>query len=152
MPRERKPLPSPRLRRRRPPPSPRRPLPTADFKVGFIFLHDENSTYDKNFMDAATAVQQKLGLTDEQVMFKTNIPESNECYEAAAELVDAGCDVIFADSFGHEDYMIQAAREFPEVQFCHASGTPGAHRGPCQLPQRVCGHLPGRYLAGIAAA
>ena len=63
------------------------PAANADFKVGFIFLHDENSTYDKNFMDAATAVQQKLGLTDEQVMFKTNIPESNECYEAAAEPV-----------------------------------------------------------------
>ena len=89
----------------------------ADFKVGFIFLHDENSTYDKNFMDAAKAVQQELGLTDDQVMFKTNIPESNECYEAAAERADAGCKLIFADSFGHEDYMIQAAREYPEVQF-----------------------------------
>ena len=51
-----------------------------DLKVGFIFLHDENSTYDKNFMDAAKAVQQELGLSDDQVMFKTNIPESSEWF------------------------------------------------------------------------
>ena len=127
------------------------PAANADFKVGFIFLHDENSTYDKNFMDAATAVQQKLGLTDEQVMFKTNIPESNECYEAAAELVDAGCDVVFADSFGHEDYMIQAAREFPEVQFCHASGTQAHTAGLANFHNAFADIYQGRYLAGIAA-
>ena len=94
-----------------------------DVKVGFIFLHDENSTYDKNFMDAANAAKEKLGLTDEQVMFKTNIPETAECYEAAAGLADAGCDLIFADSFGHEDFMIQAAKEFTDVTFAHATGT-----------------------------
>ncbi|MGI5884681.1 MAG: BMP family ABC transporter substrate-binding protein [Candidatus Spyradocola sp.] len=127
------------------------PAIDAEFKVGFIFLHDENSTYDKNFMDAATAVQQKLGLSDDQVMFKTNIPESNECYEAAAELVDAGCDIIFADSFGHEDYMIQAAREFPEVQFCHASGTQAHTAGLANFHNAFADIYQGRYLAGIAA-
>lgn len=38
-----------------------------DLKVGFIFLHDANSTYDKNFMDAATAACTKLGLTEDQI-------------------------------------------------------------------------------------
>lgn len=121
------------------------------FKVGFIFLHDENSTYDKNFMDAAKAVQQELGLTDDQVMFKTNIPESNECYEAAAELADAGCKLIFADSFGHEDYMIQAAREYPEVQFCHATGTQAHTLGLANFHNAFASIYEGRYLAGIAA-
>ena len=95
----------------------------ADFKVGFILLHDELSTYDLNFINAVNTVKTVLGLTDEQVIFKKNIPESNDCYEAAADLVDAGCKVIFADSFGHESYMIKAAKEFPAVQFCHATGT-----------------------------
>ena len=123
----------------------------SDIKVGFIFLHDENSTYDKNFMDAAKAVQEKLGLTDEQVMYKTNIPESSECYEAAAELVDAGCDLIFADSFGHEDFIIQAAEEFPEVQFCHATGTQAHTRGLANYHNAFASIYEGRYLAGIAA-
>ena len=123
----------------------------SDLKVGFIFLHDENSTYDKNFMDAAKAVQAKLGLSDEQVMFKTNIPESSECYEAAAELVDAGCDLVFADSFGHEDFLIQAAEEFPDVQFCHATGTQAHTRKLANFHNAFASIYEGRYLAGVAA-
>ena len=123
----------------------------ADFKVGFIFLHDENSTYDKNFMDAATAATEKLGLSKDQVMFKTNIPESNECYEAAAELVDSGCDVVFADSFGHESFMLQAAQEFTDVQFCHATGTQAHTAGVANFHNAFASIYEGRYLAGIAA-
>lgn len=122
-----------------------------DFKVGFIFLHDENSTYDKNFMDAAAAVQKELGLTDEQVLYKSNIPESNECYEAALELVDAGCDVIFGDSFGFESHLLKAAKEHPEVQFCHATGTNAKTAGVANYHNAFASIYEGRYLAGIAA-
>lgn len=123
----------------------------SNVKVGFIFLHDENSTYDKNFIDAAKAVQADLGLTDDQVMFKTNIPETNECYEAAAELAEAGCNLIFADSFGHEPYMVQAAKEYPEVQFCHATGTTAHTEKLTNFHNAFASIYEGRYLAGIAA-
>ena len=123
----------------------------ADFKVGFIFLHDENSTYDNNFIDAANAATAALGLTQEQVLFKNNIAESEACYNAARELVDAGCDVIFADSFGHEDYMLQAAREFPAVQFCHATGTKAHIENVDNYHNAFADIYEGRYLAGIAA-
>ena len=123
----------------------------GDVKVGFIFLHDENSTYDKNFMDAATAAKEALGLSDEQVMFKTNIPETAECYEAAADLVDAGCDVIFADSFGHEDFIIQAAKEFTDVTFCHATGTKGHTENIPNFFNAFASIYEGRYLVGQAA-
>ena len=122
-----------------------------DFKVGFIFLHDENSTYDKNFIDAAKAVQAELGLTDDQVLMKVNIPESNECYEAALELVDAGCDVIFGDSFGFESYLLKAAQEHPDVQFCHATGTNAKTAGVANYHNAFASIYEGRYLAGIAA-
>ena len=123
----------------------------ADLKLGFIFLHDENSTYDKNFMDAAREVQKELGLTDEQVIFKTNVPEGNECYEAAADLADQGCNIVFADSFGHEDYMIKAAKEFPEVEFCHATGTKAHTEELANFHNAFASIYEGRYLAGIAA-
>ena len=80
-----------------------------DFKVGFIFLHDENSTYDLNFINAANAAIEELGLTEDQYVFRTNIAETQDCYDAAAELADEGCDILFADSCGHESFMIQAA-------------------------------------------
>ncbi len=127
------------------------PIAKADLKIGFIFLHDENSTYDKNFMDAAKAAQAKLGLTDAQVIFKVNIPEGDECYNAAAELVDEGCDVIFADSFGHEPYMLKAAKEFPEVQFCHATGTSAQTALVPNFHNAFASIYEGRYLAGVAA-
>ncbi|MBQ7726073.1 MAG: BMP family ABC transporter substrate-binding protein, partial [Clostridia bacterium] len=74
----------------------------ANVKIGLICLHDENSTYDNNFIQALKSVQTELGLSDDQVLIKTGIDESDACYNAAAEFVDAGCNVIFADSFGHE--------------------------------------------------
>ena len=123
----------------------------ADFKVGFIFLHDENSTYDKNFIDAANAAAKALGLKDEQVIMKVGIPEGPECYEAACELVDDGCDLVFADSFGHEDYMIQAAKEFTDVQFCHATGTKAHTEKLPNYHNAFASIYEGRYLAGIAA-
>ena len=91
-----------------------------EIKAGFIFLHDENSTYDLNFINAVKEACDKLGV---EYISKVNIPESEECLDAALELVDEGCNFIFADSFGHEPYMLQAARECPDVQFCHATGT-----------------------------
>ena len=123
----------------------------ADFKVGFICLHDENSTYDKNFIDAAKAACANLGLSKDQYIIKTGIPEGQECYNAAAELVDAGCSVVFADSFGHEDFMIQAAKEFPDVQFCHATGTRAHTEGLSNYHNAFASIYEGRYLAGVAA-
>ena len=122
-----------------------------DFKIGFIFLHDENSTYDKNFLIAAEEATAELGLKPEQVIFKTNIPEGNECYEAAADLADQGCDIVFANSFGHEPYMLKAAKEFPEVEFCHATGTTAHTEGVKNFHNAFASIYEGRYLAGIAA-
>ena len=120
----------------------------AGYKVGFICLHDENSTYDKNFLDAANAACEELGVT---AVIKTNIPEGQECYDAAAELVDAGCEIIFANSFGHEDFMIQAAKDFPEVQFCHSTGTKAHTEGVENYHNAFASIYEGRYLAGVAA-
>ena len=121
---------------------------SGDFKVGFICLHDENSTYDKNFIDAANAACEELGV---EAVIKTNIPEGQECYDAAAELVDAGCGIVFADSFGHEDFMIQAAKDFPEVQFCHSTGTKAHTENLANYHNAFASIYEGRYLAGVAA-
>ena len=127
------------------------PISDDDFKVGFLFLHDENSTYDKNFIDAAKAAAKALNLKDDQVIMKTDIPEGPACYDAACELVDEGCDLIFADSFGHESYILQAAKEFPEVQFCHATGTMAHTEKLPNFHNAFASIYEGRYLAGIAA-
>ena len=127
------------------------PADEGGIKVGLITLHDENSTYDLNFINAFKDSMANLGISEENYMIKTNIPEGQECYDTAADLVDAGCNVIFADSFGHEAYMIQAAKEFPDVQFCHATGTKAHTEGLANYHNAFAAIYEGRYLAGVAA-
>ena len=123
----------------------------SKIKVGFIFLHDENSTYDLNFMNAAEAACKNLGLDESQYVFKKNIPEDQKCYDAAAELAEEGCNIIFADSFGHEPFIIEAAKEFPNVQFCHSTGTLAHTEKLSNYHNAFASIYEGRYLAGIAA-
>ena len=124
---------------------------TASIKVGFITLHDENSTYDLNFINAAKKAIADLGLTEANYILKTNVPEGQECYETAMDMVDKGCNIIFADSFGHEPYMIDAAKENPDVQFCHSTGTRAHTEGLANYHNAFASIYEGRYLAGIAA-
>ena len=126
-------------------------LDFSKVKVGLICLHDTNSTYDKNFIDSMEEARVALGLSKDQVIVKTGIGEDITCYNTAIQLVSLGCNVIFADSFSHEDFMIQAAREHENVQFHHATGTkahsvklPNFHNGFASIYE-------GRYLAGVVA-
>ena len=120
-------------------------------KIGLICLHDENSTYDKNFIDAMKEMQKALGLSDDQIIIKTNVDETNVCYEACKDLVDHGCKIVIADSFGHEDYMIQAAKQFKDVQFCHATGTKAHTEKLDNYHNAFANIYEGRYAAGVAA-
>ena len=123
----------------------------AKVKVGFITLHDENSTYDLNFINAAKAAIKNLGLTDADYILKTNIPEGQECYDTACDLAENGCNIIFADSFGHEPFMIDAAKKYKDVQFCHSTGTRAHTEGLANYHNAFASIYEGRYLAGIAA-
>ena len=120
----------------------------SNVKVGFIFLHDENATYDLNFINAAKTACENSGV---EYIFKTNIPENEICYETAVELINQGCNIIFSDSFGHEGFLIRAAKDFPNVQFCHATGTRAHTEGLSNYHNTFASIYEGRYLSGIAA-
>lgn len=127
------------------------PIAKENIKFGLITLHGEESTYDKNFIDAARAAVKALGLKDEQLIIKSGVAESDACYDAAAELVEKGCNIIFGDSFGHEPFLLKAAKEFPTVRFCHATGTTAHTELQPNFYNAFASIYEGRYLAGIAA-
>ncbi|MBE6558410.1 MAG: BMP family ABC transporter substrate-binding protein [Ruminococcaceae bacterium] len=127
------------------------PVAKEELKLGVILLHDEDSTYDLNFINGINAAKKALGLEDSQVIMKRNIPESNACYDAALDLIDEGCDIIFADSFGHETHMLKAAEEHPEVQFCHATGNQAHVKNLANYHNAFASIYEGRFLAGVAA-
>ena len=124
----------------------------TEIVAGLICLHDENATYDLNFINCFKEACEARGLVEGETYFiTTNIPEGQECYEEAMNMVDRGCNMIFADSFGHEDYMIEAAKEVPEVQFCHATGTKAHTEGIENFQNAFANIYEGRYMAGVAA-
>ena len=123
----------------------------SDFKIGMLCLHDENSTYDKNFINAMHTVQKEFNLSNDQVIIETGVPEDETCYTKAVKLANDGCNVIFADSFGHENYMIRAAKQYPNVLFAHATGTQAAGENLPNFVNAFASIYEGRFLAGVAA-
>ncbi|MDO5407984.1 MAG: BMP family ABC transporter substrate-binding protein [Eubacteriales bacterium] len=122
-----------------------------DLKVGYIFIGDENEGYTAAHYKGAKEMQEALGLTDDQLIVKWTIPEDETCYDAAVDLADQGCQIIFANSFGHEDYMKQAAEEFPEVEFCHATGYQAASSGLANMHNFFTSIYESRYVSGVVA-
>lgn len=121
-------------------------------KVGLITVHDNSSTYDKNFIDAMNSAITDLGnRVAGPAVIKTDVPESSEAYKAAKDLVRQGCNVIIADSFGHEPFILEAAKEFPNVTFCHATGTKAKTENVKNFHNAFASIYEGRYLAGYAA-
>ena len=126
-------------------------IPADQIKVGLILLHDENIGYDEIHLNGFMDMVKALGLTEEQYSIKYNVPETEVCYDKAIELVDEGCDIIFADSFGHESYMLQAASEHPEVQFCHATGYQAKTSGLTNMHNYFTAIYEARYVSGVVA-
>ena len=126
-------------------------IPADEIKVGVILLHDENVGYDYAHILGRDYMKETLGLSDDQVITEYNIPESEECYDAALRLVSKGCNIVFADSFGHEDYLLQAAEENPDVEFCHATGYQAALTGTENLHNFMPSVYESRYVSGVVA-
>ncbi len=123
-----------------------------NLKIGVVLLHNETVGYDENFMLAIEAACDNLGIDkDTNLLMKKDIPEDSACYDACVELVEDGCDLIFADSFGHEEFVIKAAEEFPEVQFFHATGTNAKIANLDNFHNAFASIYEGRYLAGVVA-
>jgi basic membrane protein A len=123
----------------------------SNIKVGVIYVGDENEGYTEAHMKGIQDMKKALGLSDSQIIEKTNIPEDESCYDAAVDLADQGCNIIFANSFGHEDYIIQAAKEFPNVQFCHATGYQAASSGLSNMHNYFTSVYESRYVSGVVA-
>lgn len=122
-----------------------------DLKVGVILLHDENIGYDAAHIAGIKDMQAALGLTDDQILWEYGIPENEECADAAERLAQKGCQIIFADSFGHEDYMLQKAEEWPDIQFCHATGYQAALSGLENMHNHFTAVYESRYVSGVVA-
>ena len=122
-----------------------------DLKIGFVYIGDENEGYTAAHYNGAMEMKEALGLSDDQIIVKWNIPEDETAQDAAMDLADQGCQIVFANSFGHESYVIEAAKEYPEVQFCHATGFQAASSGLSNMHNYFTAIYEARYVSGVVA-
>ena len=127
-------------------------LTPETIKVGHIHINDEaEQGYSTAHINGVKAACEALGIPEENVIGKYNIAEDSSCDTALRELVEAGCNIIFADSFGHEDFVMEVAKEYPEIVFCHATGTQAASSGLDNVANYFGNIYDARYLSGIVA-
>ena len=120
-------------------------------KIGIICIGDENEGYTANHLNGLYAACEQLGISADQVIEKPNTLETEAAYQAAVDLAEQGCDVIFANSFGHESYLFLAASEYPEIEFCHATGTTAASTGLTNTHNYFAAIYEARYVSGVVA-
>lgn len=124
----------------------------ASFKVGAILIGDENEGYTFAHMQGIEAACKALGLDPgADLVYKFSIPESEKCYDAAVDLAEQGCNIIFANSFGHETHLMQAAKEYPNIYFAHATGTHAKTAGLSNFCNFFDNIYEARYVSGIVA-
>ncbi|MEG2858582.1 MAG: BMP family ABC transporter substrate-binding protein [Clostridia bacterium] len=125
------------------------PIAKDKLKVGFVYIGDVvDLGYTYAHHQGTLGMMKNLGLTEDQVIWKTNVAEDSSCEIALRELVEQGCNVIFANSFGFMEYVAEMAEEYPDVIFCHCSGYMSNDTNFVNYFGRI---YEARYLAGIAA-
>lgn len=126
-------------------------ISVSDIKIGVIYIGDENEGYTAAHMEGIDQMQEALGISDDQIIEKTLVPEDESCTDAAEDMVDQGCNIVFATSFGHESYLMQVAAEYPDVEFCHATGYQAATSGLSNFHNYFDNIYEARYVSGVVA-
>ena len=124
----------------------------SDLKIGLILAGNPADAYDKNHIEGMRSACESLGLDyDAQVDVRSAVAEDSSCAEVVAALAEEGCQVIFADSLGHETYLTDAAGDHPEIQFCQAAGYQCASDNLDNTHNYYARIDQARFLSGIAA-
>ena len=123
-----------------------------DLKVGAIYINSKNDTAGYTFAhhNGITTAMKKLGLNPETQLFIVDevAEDKQKVLDAVDTLVGKGADIIFGISFGYIDALEEAAKEYPEVIFSHATGYKSNETNFNNYFGRI---YQARYLAGIAA-
>lgn len=123
----------------------------SDLKVGVILVGDETEGYTAAHMKGIKAAAEKLGMTDDQIIWKYKVPESAECSDAAEDLVGQGCNLIVSNSYGHQSYMDEVASKYPDVTFVSMTGDFAALTGLDNFKNAFTNVYESRYVSGVVA-
>lgn len=127
-------------------------IPKDEIKVGVIHLTDpaEGSGYTYTHDLGIQGMQANLGLSDEQILRKINVDDTDEdaIETAILECIDEGCNIIFTTSWGYMDVTAEIAEEYPDIYFSHGTGYKSNGKNFNNYFGRI---YQARYLSGIVA-
>lgn len=123
----------------------------SDLKIGVIMIGDETETYTKAHIDGINAAAESLGISKDNIEWKERVEESEDCFDAAKALVADGCNLVISNSYGHQDYMVEAAEEFPDVNFVSMTGDFAAISGCDNFYNAFTNVYESRYVSGVVA-
>ena len=128
------------------------PGESADkLKIGVILVGDENEGYTYAHIEGFKKAMETLGISEDQVTWKYSIPENATCHDTAVDLAEAGCNIIFSNSYGHQSHMVQAAEEYPNVMFVPATGDTANVCGLKNVVNIFPKTYESRYVSGVVA-
>ena len=121
---------------------------SSTLKVGLICVGDETETYSKAHIDGIKAAAAKLGAT---VIYKNSVPEGTQVVDACTELKEAGAQLIFTNSYGHQDYACAFAKDNPDLTIVADTGDYAAISGLSNFKNAFTNIYEARYVSGVVA-
>jgi len=116
--------------------------------IGFLFVGPKDDFgYNQAAYEGSVAVAEAY--PDATILRAENVPETAEAEQVMDEMISQGATIIFATSFGHNEFANSVAQRNPDVTIVHQGGIEDP-------PQDNFGTFFGTvyepvYLAGIAA-
>ena len=127
-------------------------ITAENIKIGVVHLTDpaEGSGYTYTHDLGIQGMQQNLGLSDEQIVRKVNVDDTDAAAteQAIQECIDEGCNIIFTTSWGYMDKTAEMAEKYPDIYFSHGTGYLSNGKNFNNYFGRI---YQARYLSGIVA-
>ena len=121
--------------------------PAAPLKMAFLYVSpigDGGWTYQHEL--GRRAIQEKFGDKIE-TSFVESVPESADAERVMRDMAGQGNQLIFATSFGYQEFVQKVAADTPGVKFEHATG----YKTGANVATYDTKTFEGAYLAGIVA-
>ena len=123
----------------------------TDIKIGVVLIGDENEGYTYSHIKGIQEAAKALGISESNIVWKYSIGEDETCYDACVDCVDQGCQIVITNSYGHQSFCLQAAEEYPDVQFVAMTGDTAKASGLDNFHNAFTGIYQARYVGGVVA-
>jgi basic membrane protein A len=119
-------------------------------KIGVVLVGDETEGYTEAHIKGIDAAAAKLNISD-KIVYKKKVLEDSGCKTAIDDLVSSDCKLVVSNSYGHQDYMCDAAKTYTDTSFIAMTGDYSALTGLNNFKNAFVSIYEARYVSGVVA-